>query len=103
MLRLGRVRLLAALAQLAGQPLGDDAVEGAPNQERLDAHLDQPVGGASRIVGVQGGKHEVTGQGRFHCDRRRLAVPDLTHEDDVGVRPQDACAALQQMSAPLWC
>src|SRR2546421_627211 len=47
----GRLILLpAAVAQLASQPLGHDAVEGADDQERLDAHLHQPHGGRGGVV-----------------------------------------------------
>ena len=43
---LGRVGLLAPLAQHAGEPLGDHAVDRGGHQEGLDLHLDQPRDGA---------------------------------------------------------
>ena len=77
-------------AQPARQPLGQHAVERRADQERLDAHLDQP---GDRPTGrrwcAAGREHEVTGESGLDRDLRGLVVADLTDEDDVGVGPQD--------------
>ena len=52
-----RVRLLAPVAQPAGEPLGQHAVQRRADQERLDAHLGEPGDRAGRVVGVQRGEH----------------------------------------------
>ena len=83
------ISLRALVAEPAGQALGDDAVEGAADEEGLDAHLDQTGGGRGGVVGVQGGEHEVPGEGGLDGDGRRLPVADLTQKDDVRVRAQD--------------
>ena len=89
-LGLGRlVRVLALVAQPAGEPLGDHAVERARDEERLDAHLDEPQRGRRGVVGVQRRQHHVTGERGLDRDDRGLAVADLTDEHDVGVGTQD--------------
>ena len=47
------------------------------------------LGVAGGVVGVQGGEHQVPGQGGLDGDGGCLPVPDLTDQHDVGVGPQD--------------
>ena len=50
---------LAVLAQAPRQALGDDAVHGAGDEERLDAHLDQArdrLGGWCAVCRGRGGR-----------------------------------------------
>jgi hypothetical protein len=72
-LGLGRlVRIAATVAEPAGEALGNDAVECAGDEERLDAHLDETQRRGRGVVGVQGREHEVTGERRLdrrHCER----------------------------------
>ena len=89
LLRARHVGLLAALAQRAAQPLGDHAVQRGPDQERLDAHLDQAGHRRRRVVGVQRREHQVTGERGLDGDVGRLVVADLADQHDVGVRAQD--------------
>ena len=42
---------------------------------------------------------EVAGEGGLHCDARGLHVPDLTHEDHVGVLAQDRLQAAGERDA----
>ena len=42
-----------------------------------------------RVLGVQGGEHEVAGLGRGERGGDRLEVAHLADEDDVGVLAQD--------------
>ena len=83
------VRLLALVAEPAGEPLRDHAVERARDEEGFDAHLDEPHRRRRGVVGVQRREHEVTGERGLDRDDRRLLVADLTDEDDVGVGTQD--------------
>ena len=54
------------------------------DQEGLDADVDQAGDRAGRVVGVQGGEDEVTGQGGVDGDGGRLHVADFPEHDDVG-------------------
>jgi hypothetical protein len=73
----------------------DDTLEG-PGQLHTDLlllvggeHVDDPVRGLGRVLGVEGGEHQVAGLGRGQGDRDRLEVPQLPDRDDVGVLAQD--------------
>ena len=76
-------------AELAREPLSEHAGDGRADEERLDAHLVQPRERARRVVRVQRGEHEVTGEGGLDRDLRRLAVANLSHHHDVGIGAQD--------------
>ena len=76
-------------AELAGEALGDDAVDRGGDQECLDPHLGQPHDRPGGVVGVKRGEHHVPGQRRLDRDPRRLAVADLADHHDVRVGAQD--------------
>src|SRR4051812_44145468 len=76
---------LAVLAQRPGQALGDDAVQGAGDEEGLDAHLDEAADRARRVVGVQRREDEVARERALDGDLGGLPVADLADHDDVGV------------------
>ena len=90
----------AALAVGGGQQLlGHDALE---RDRQLHAHLlllvgredvDDAVDGLRRVLGVQGGEHEVAGLGRGQRGRDRLEVAHLADEDHVGVLAQGGLEA----------
>jgi hypothetical protein len=69
--------------------LGQNPDDARPHQKCLDLHLDQPGDGAGRVVGVDGGEHQVSGERRMDRDLGRLPVADLAHHDDVGILPQE--------------
>jgi hypothetical protein len=75
----------------------------AVTQERLHAHVQQPVmvDAASLVCRVD--RHHVTGQGRLHRDLGGLEVADLTDHDGVGVLPpgyeRSAAAKVNPMSS----
>ncbi len=80
-----------AAADAGDQPLGDDGGEG---HRELDAdlvlliggeHVDDPVDGLGRVVGVQRGEHQVAGLGQGEGEGDRLEVAHLADQDDVGV------------------
>src|SRR5439155_498669 len=58
----GLVLLFAMRAEHANEPLREDADDRRTQEERLDAHVDHAREGAGRIVGVDRGEHEVTGE-----------------------------------------
>ncbi len=79
------VRRRAAGADATQQALPDHAAQGRRHQERLDAHVGEPVHRSDGIDRVQRRQHQVAGQRGLHRDARRVLVTDLAHEDDVGV------------------
>ncbi len=88
----GFVRLVGGAAVLADgpqQPLGEHAFQGGGDEEWLGAHVNEAGDGTGRVVGVQGGKHEVSGQGRLDGNLGGLKVADLTDEDAVRVLAQE--------------
>ena len=93
------VALLAVLAERARQALGDDAVDRARDEERLDPHLDQAGDRRRRVVGVQRREDEVAGERRLDRDLRRLAVADLADHDDVGVGAHHRAQAVGERQA----
>ena len=56
---------------------------------------------AGRVVGVQGGEHQVAGERRLDADLRGLEVADLADHDDVGVLPQEASAGAAAKLSPI--
>ena len=85
-------RLIGRLALGADgthQALGDDGLERGRDQEGLEAHVQQTGDRGRRIIGMQGGEHDVTGQRGLDRDLRGLEVTDLTDQDLVGVLTQD--------------
>ena len=82
-------RTLAAGAELAHQALCQHTQERRAEQERLYAHIAQTGDGAERIIGVQGGQHQVAGERGLNSDLRGFFVADFANHDDVGVLPQD--------------
>ena len=77
------------------QLLADHALEGAgqldPDLLLLVGreHVDHPVDRLGRVLGVEGGEHQVAGLGRGQGDRDRLEIAQLPDQDDVGVLAQD--------------
>ena len=85
----GLVGLLAILADPAAQALRQNEQQGRGEQEGLDPHVDQPGHGGRAVVGVEGGEHQVAGEGGPDGDLGRLQVARLADEDHVGVLPQE--------------
>src|SRR5438105_4813507 len=79
----------ALRADTARQSLRSDELHGRGDEERLDAHVHETVDRRRRIVRVQSGEHEMSGQRRFDRDLRRLEVADLTDQNDVRVLPEE--------------
>ena len=75
-------------ADFPHEALRQNQVRRGGHEEGLDAHVDEPVQGRRRVVGVHGGEDEVAGEGGFDRNGRRLLVADLPHHDDIRVLPQ---------------
>ena len=76
----GRIIGLGTMgAHFADKALGKRAEEHGRDEVRLDVHFHEPGDGAGRVVGVQGGQHEVPGEGRLYGDLCGFAVADLAH------------------------
>ena len=99
---LARLELAAAiLANLAHQPLRQDALHAGRDQERLQTHVAHARDRARRVVGVQRAEYQVAGQGRLHRDLRRFQIANLAHEDLVRVLPQDRAQRRREREADL--
>ncbi len=83
------VRPLAAVAEHADQPLGDDAAQRRRQQEALDSEIDQARHRRCRGLGVKRRKHEMAGQGGMHGDMGGLGIAHLADHDHVGVMAKE--------------
>src|SRR4030067_55829 len=97
-----RVGLLAVLAALAHQPLGYYAVKGRGYHVLGYAHGLEPDDGAYCVVGVEGGEDQGAGQGRLVGYHRRVGVPHLAHEYDIGGRPEDRAQGIGECQPGLF-
>src|ERR1043165_7073535 len=85
--------LFAMGADGGDQALGYDGFDRGSDQERLDAHVNQPGKGAGGVIGVERAEDEVAGQGGADGDLRRLQVADFADHDDVWVLAQNMAQA----------
>ena len=76
-------------AERPHQPLGHHGFDRAGDQERLDAHVDQPRVGARRVVRVQRAEHQVAGERRLDRVLGRFQVANFADQHDVGVVTQN--------------
>ena len=81
-------RFLAA-AKFAAKALGHDGAHGAGDEKGFDPDVDETGDGARGVVGVEGGKYQVAGEGRIDRNARGLEIADLTNHDDVRSLTQD--------------
>ncbi len=83
------VGFAAVGTEVAHQPLGQYADNGRGREKRFDAHFHQSGQGTGGVVGMQGGKDHMTGQGGLNSDFRRLPIADFPNHDDVGILAQN--------------
>ena len=95
----------ATTADLGDEPLADDRGE---RHGELRAHLllliggehvDDPVDGLRRVVGVERREHEVTGLGEGERVRDRFEVAHLAHQHHVGVFAQCSAEGIAERHA----
>jgi hypothetical protein len=77
------------VADVAHQPLREDAIERGDELIRLDPHVEEAPENVEDVVRVNRREHQVTGERRVDGDLRRLVVADLPHHDLVGIVAQD--------------
>ena len=88
-------------ADLAQQPLGDDALHRPGDEVGLHADIQKAVDGADGVVGVDGGEHQVAGHGGPHGNLGGLTVPDFAHGDDIRVLAEDGAEDVGEGQAGL--
>ena len=88
-------------AEPADQALRHHAFDRAGDQERLDAHVDQPRVGAGGVVGVQRAEHQVAGERGLNGVLGRFQIADFADQHDVRVVPQDAAQRVAERQADL--
>ena len=79
---------LAVGAEGAHQPLRHHAQHRRPNHVGGDAQIQQAGDGGRGIAGVQGGKHQMAGQGRLHGHFRGLQIADFADHQNIRVLAQ---------------
>ena len=87
---IGSVALPALGTDLADQPLRQHPLERGGREIGLDFQVHEAGHRTRRVVGVQGGEHEMPSERRLYGDRGRLAVTHLADHQDIRVLPQDA-------------
>ena len=92
---------LAIHADAPHQALRANQVDGSRDQKGLYAHVHQTADGRGRIVRVQRREHQVPGQRRLYPDFRRLEVANLSHQDDVGVLPEEGAQRRREVQPDL--
>src|SRR5207253_4110873 len=65
-------------------------VDGGADQVRLDADVHQSRDRRGGVVGVQGGEHQVSGEGGLDGDPGGFGVADFAQQHDVGVLTEQA-------------
>jgi len=96
-----RIGLAAVGADPLGEALGDAADEGGPEEEGVDAHVQEAGDGADAVVRVEGREDEMPGLGGAHSDLRRFGIADFADEHDIGVVSEDRAEAAGEGEADL--
>src|SRR5436190_9262621 len=86
-------RAPAKVAEHAHQPLSQHAIQRRNKVVRFDAHVQEPHDYVDHVVGVDGGKHLVTGQSRLNGDLGSLFVANFTDHYLVGIVAQNRSQA----------
>ena len=74
---------LAERAELADEALGQHGADGGGDEEGLDADVGETGDGGGRVVGVEGGEHQVTGERGVDGDVGGFRIADFPDHDDV--------------------
>ena len=81
-------------AQRADQALGHDAEQGRVDQIGRYAEIEHAGDGRRRVVGVQGGQHQMARQGRLDGHLGRFQIADFADHHDVRVLPHQGAHAI---------
>ena len=81
---------LAVGADATRQTLRHNRLQGCGEQEALHAKVQETRDTGRRVVGVQRGEHQVTGERCLNGDLRRLQVTHFAHQNDVRILTQEA-------------
>jgi hypothetical protein len=87
--------------QAARQALCDDQGHRRGDVVGRDAHVHQARNGLRRVVGVQGGEHQVAGLRGLDRDLGGFQVADFADHDDVRVLAQEGAQAPRRRSCRL--
>src|SRR5947209_16544015 len=71
------------------QTLSEHAIQGRNKVVGLDTHVQEAANHIDDVVRVNGGEHQVPGQGRLNRDLRRLFVANFTDHDLVRIVAQN--------------
>ena len=87
-----RKRFFAICANPTNQPLSENTVQRRGDQIGFNADVYQPRDTPRRIIRMQRGQNQMSGQSGLNRDACGFLVADFTNHDDVGVlseqRPQ---------------
>ena len=81
-------RAFADRAKFPHEALGEHRADGGGDEERFDSDVRETGHRGGRIISVERGENQVTGERRVDGDVRRLGVPDFPDHDDVRRLPQ---------------
>ena len=95
-----RVRAVGDAAVGADPPqqsLGDDPDQGGADHERFHPHLIQTGDSAGGVVAMQGGQHQVTGQGCLNGCFRCFQIAGFSHQQHVRVLTHEGPQGLTEI------
>ncbi len=95
------VRLAATGAELAGEPLRDEAVRRGGQKLAADTHLGEPGDGAADVFGLHRSEQELSGHGSVEGRPCCLRVGEVTDEHDVGIGSENRAQALREAEPAL--
>src|SRR5947199_6075410 len=72
------------------------------NQERFYTHVQKARDGRGGVVRMDARKNQVAGQSSLDRDLGSLKITDLTHEDDVGILPEERAESRRESEADLF-
>src|SRR5260370_31601106 len=88
--------LLAVRADYANETLRHDAVKSGDKVVWLNTHVDETADDVGHVVGVDGGEHEVPGEGRLNGDLGSFLVADFADHDLVLIVAQNGAQATRE-------
>lgn len=81
--------VLRAVAEPPDETLVQYRDDRGRNEPFRHAQLDEADDGSERVLSMEGGKHQVSGEGRLRGDLRRFRIADFANQNNVGVLSQN--------------